>query len=167
MEKGQAAEQALQSLHLCCKFYPWGCCIACRTICVAQVHLLCSTAPDCLRIRLSELQVLSAEVASYLGLELGKIKIKRFADGEIYVQVQVRHIAGHHCRAMAGVHQRLSFTSSSFNVLGSSMQARQAKLRHLDVKTHSGVLLLAHHFCALDSILLLSPAMHLYSSLLC
>ena len=35
------------------------------------------------------LQVLSAEVASYLGLELGKIKIKRFADGEIYVQVQV------------------------------------------------------------------------------
>jgi len=33
--------------------------------------------------------VLSAEVASYLGLELGKIKIKRFADGEIYVQVQV------------------------------------------------------------------------------
>lgn len=32
--------------------------------------------------------VLSAEVASYLGLELGKIKIKRFADGEIYVQVQ-------------------------------------------------------------------------------
>jgi hypothetical protein len=35
-------------------------------------------------------QVLSAEVASYLGLELGKIKIKRFADGEIYVQVQVR-----------------------------------------------------------------------------
>lgn len=34
-------------------------------------------------------QTLSAEVASYLGLELGKIKIKRFADGEIYVQVQV------------------------------------------------------------------------------
>lgn len=32
--------------------------------------------------------VLSAEVASYLGLEQGKIKIKRFADGEIYVQVQ-------------------------------------------------------------------------------
>ena len=27
------------------------------------------------------------EVACYLGLELGKIKIKRFADGEIYVQV--------------------------------------------------------------------------------
>ncbi|KIZ07375.1 ribose-phosphate pyrophosphokinase [Monoraphidium neglectum] len=30
---------------------------------------------------------LAAEVASYLGTELGKIKIKRFADGEIYVQV--------------------------------------------------------------------------------
>src|SRR5689334_20048439 len=27
------------------------------------------------------------EVACYLGLELGEIKIKRFADGEIYVQV--------------------------------------------------------------------------------
>jgi hypothetical protein len=40
------------------------------------------------------LQVLAAEVASYLGLELGKIKIKRFADGEIYVQVQVRHSSG-------------------------------------------------------------------------
>ncbi|KAJ6851531.1 putative ribose-phosphate pyrophosphokinase 1, chloroplastic [Iris pallida] len=31
---------------------------------------------------------LSQEIASYLGLELGKIKIKRFADGEIYVQLQ-------------------------------------------------------------------------------
>lgn len=49
---------------------------------------------------MSCLQVLSAEVASYLGLELGKIKIKRFADGEIYVQVQVRHTAGHECRGM-------------------------------------------------------------------
>lgn len=28
------------------------------------------------------------EIASYLGLELGKINIKRFADGEIYVQLQ-------------------------------------------------------------------------------
>jgi hypothetical protein len=27
-------------------------------------------------------------VANYLGIELGKIKIKRFADGEVYVQVQ-------------------------------------------------------------------------------
>jgi len=31
---------------------------------------------------------LSKEVANYLGLELGTIKSKRFADGEIYVQVQ-------------------------------------------------------------------------------
>ncbi|GLU05446.1 hypothetical protein SLE2022_225470 [Rubroshorea leprosula] len=31
---------------------------------------------------------LSKEIASYMGLELGKINIKRFADGEIYVQLQ-------------------------------------------------------------------------------
>ncbi|VFQ90763.1 unnamed protein product [Cuscuta campestris] len=31
---------------------------------------------------------LSHEIACYMGLELGKIKIKRFADGEIYVQLQ-------------------------------------------------------------------------------
>jgi hypothetical protein len=31
---------------------------------------------------------LGAEVASYLGLDLGKIKVKRFADGETYVQVR-------------------------------------------------------------------------------
>lgn len=30
---------------------------------------------------------LSQEVACYLGMDLGNIKIKRFADGEIYVQV--------------------------------------------------------------------------------
>ena len=35
------------------------------------------------------LQALAQEVACYLGLELSSIKIKRFADGEIYVQVQV------------------------------------------------------------------------------
>lgn len=35
------------------------------------------------------LQSLSQEVAQYLGLELGGVKIKRFADGEIYVQIQV------------------------------------------------------------------------------
>jgi hypothetical protein len=40
------------------------------------------------------LQTLSAEIASYLGLELGKIKIKRFADGEHYVQVQVSSVLG-------------------------------------------------------------------------
>ncbi|KAB2090048.1 hypothetical protein ERO13_A03G090866v2 [Gossypium hirsutum] len=31
---------------------------------------------------------LGQEIACYMGLELGKIKIKRFADGEIYVQLQ-------------------------------------------------------------------------------
>lgn len=31
---------------------------------------------------------LAQEIASYLGIDLGTIKIKRFADGEIYVQVQ-------------------------------------------------------------------------------
>ncbi|KAL0896396.1 hypothetical protein Bca101_080357 [Brassica carinata] len=31
---------------------------------------------------------LAQEISCYLGLELGKIKIKRFADGEIYVQLQ-------------------------------------------------------------------------------
>ena len=36
---------------------------------------------------LGQLQPLAEEIASYLGLELGKINIKRFADGEIYVQV--------------------------------------------------------------------------------
>lgn len=34
-------------------------------------------------------QALAQEVACYLGMDLGGIKIKRFADGEIYVQVQV------------------------------------------------------------------------------
>ena len=28
------------------------------------------------------------EIACYMGLDLGKIKIKRFADGEIYVQLE-------------------------------------------------------------------------------
>ncbi|WVZ55027.1 hypothetical protein U9M48_005745 [Paspalum notatum var. saurae] len=32
--------------------------------------------------------LLAQEIACYLGMELGKIKIKRFADGEIYVQLQ-------------------------------------------------------------------------------
>uniref|UniRef100_A0A453N4Q8 ribose-phosphate diphosphokinase n=1 Tax=Aegilops tauschii subsp. strangulata TaxID=200361 RepID=A0A453N4Q8_AEGTS len=31
---------------------------------------------------------LAQEIASYMGLELGKVNIKRFADGEIYVQLQ-------------------------------------------------------------------------------
>lgn len=32
--------------------------------------------------------VLLKEIAYYMGLDLGKITIKRFADGEIYVQLQ-------------------------------------------------------------------------------
>lgn len=32
--------------------------------------------------------LLSQEVACYMGLDLGKIKIKRFADGEVYVQLE-------------------------------------------------------------------------------
>ena len=36
------------------------------------------------------MQALAQEVACYLGLDLSSIKIKRFADGEIYVQVQAR-----------------------------------------------------------------------------
>lgn len=31
-------------------------------------------------------------MACYLGMDLGSIKIKRFADGEIYVQVQVSRL---------------------------------------------------------------------------
>lgn len=34
-------------------------------------------------------QALAQEVACYLGVDLGGIKIKRFADGEVYVQVEV------------------------------------------------------------------------------
>ena len=34
-------------------------------------------------------QALAQEVAHYLGLELGSVRIRRFADQEIYVQVQV------------------------------------------------------------------------------
>ena len=52
--------------------------------------------PSSLLPRPSSPQTLATEVAHYLGLELGKIKCKRFADGEIYVQVQVS----------AGVRQR-------------------------------------------------------------
>ena len=37
-------------------------------------------------------QALAQEVAHYLGMDLSGIKIKRFADGEIYVQVQVAGI---------------------------------------------------------------------------
>ena len=34
-------------------------------------------------------QALAQEVAHYLGMELGSVRIRRFADQEIYVQVQV------------------------------------------------------------------------------
>ena len=43
---------------------------------------------------IAPLQALAYEVACNLGLDLGHIKIKRFADGEIYVQVQVRQLSG-------------------------------------------------------------------------
>ena len=39
---------------------------------------------------MAHVQALAQEVACYLGLDLSSIKIKRFADGEIYVQVQAR-----------------------------------------------------------------------------
>ncbi len=35
------------------------------------------------------MQALAKEVACYLGMDLSPIKIKRFADGEIYVAVEV------------------------------------------------------------------------------
>lgn len=35
------------------------------------------------------LQALAKEVACYLGMDLSPIKIKRFADGEVYVAVEV------------------------------------------------------------------------------
>jgi hypothetical protein len=34
------------------------------------------------------MQALAQEVAAHLGLQLGPVRIKRFADGEIYVQVK-------------------------------------------------------------------------------
>lgn len=45
---------------------------------------------------------LSQEVACYLGLELGKMKIKRFADGEIYVQVWTGRGGGLHIADLFG-----------------------------------------------------------------
>lgn len=47
--------------------------------------------PESTRLRLfsgTANQALSHEVACYLGIDLGGIKVKRFADGEIYVQLQ-------------------------------------------------------------------------------
>lgn len=46
------------------------------------------TPPDRLRVFAGTSNpALAQEIACYLGLDLGKIRIKRFADGEIYVQV--------------------------------------------------------------------------------
>ncbi len=54
----------------------------------------------------SVLQALAQEVACYLGLDLGGIKIKRFADGEIYVQVLVRLRAQAACRSRHSTQHR-------------------------------------------------------------
>jgi ribose-phosphate pyrophosphokinase len=46
---------------------------------------------DCTRLKIfsgTANPQLAQEIAGYMGLDLGKIKIKRFADGEIYVQLQ-------------------------------------------------------------------------------
>lgn len=46
---------------------------------------------DCTRLKIfsgSANPQLAQEIACYMGLDLGKIKIKRFADGEIYVQLE-------------------------------------------------------------------------------
>ena len=50
-----------------------------------------STAASPSRLRIfsgTSNEGLSREVAQYLGISLGDIKIKKFADGEIYVQLQ-------------------------------------------------------------------------------
>ena len=44
-------------------------------------------------------QALAAEVACYLGLDLSPIKIKRFADGEIYVALEVHPPPAHRSQA--------------------------------------------------------------------
>lgn len=49
---------------------------------------MCSDIPVCICVCLCVCQqALAQEVANYLGMDLGKVKIKSFADGEIYVQV--------------------------------------------------------------------------------
>lgn len=52
-------------------------------------HSPCAAAGKPYHKPLASTQVLASEIAHYLGMDLGKIKTKRFADGEIYVQVQV------------------------------------------------------------------------------
>ncbi|KAL6129240.1 hypothetical protein ACLB2K_072593 [Fragaria x ananassa] len=54
-------------------------------------HALTAATKDDTRLRIfsgTANPALSQEIACYMGLELGRIKIKRFADGEIYVQLQ-------------------------------------------------------------------------------
>ena len=48
------------------------------------------------------MQALAQEVAHYLGMDLGGIKIKRFADGEIYVQIQVA-LTGAYVKTMSSI----------------------------------------------------------------
>lgn len=57
---------------------------------VLEQHL--ETTPNAWSHRVLRMQALAYEVACNLGLDLGHIKIKRFADGEIYVQVQVSYV---------------------------------------------------------------------------
>ena len=57
------------------------------------------------------MQALAHEVACYLGLDLGGIKIKRFADGEIYVQVQVLSLSMF-CSSLADCIAMLGFLHS-------------------------------------------------------
>ena len=47
----------------------------------------------------AHVQALAAEVACYLGLDLSPIKIKRFADGEIYVALEVHPPSANHSQA--------------------------------------------------------------------
>ena len=61
----------------------------------AQLSDSCHSAaawlpPIALILPWAALQALAQEVACFLGIDLGGIKIKRFADGEIYVQIMVR-----------------------------------------------------------------------------
>ncbi|BBG97189.1 Phosphoribosyltransferase family protein [Prunus dulcis] len=56
-----------------------------------ETHLVNATTKNDTRLRIfsgTANPALSQEIACNMGLELGKIKIKRFADGEIYVQLQ-------------------------------------------------------------------------------
>ena len=92
-------------------------------------------------------QALAQEVACFLGIELGGIKIKRFADGEIYVQILVspppappprnfRRIAGcgrmklwvgQRCRLMTSLHcasaQRTALAGKVGGAAGGTMHS--------------------------------------------